>query len=160
MWSTDTVMAGMLDCGERHARRVLLEEGFEDLSPFYHIAVEGEEPDIVMGCCFNGEEEKAIVIANAKLLASQMNTIAVMFVSECWMSLLSDLNDQGIESPEDDPSRVEAVIMVVTDGHSSQSRALRIGRDPDGTVVSLNLIPSAANITSVFTDGIMNGTIH
>jgi hypothetical protein len=91
--------------------------------------------------------DKEATIIEVKRRAREMGAVAVMSISEAWMSRVVaptpwHLNRRlpTMPPPSEDPQRREIVVIAATDGERSVAKLLQIVRDkPGGRIMSLVL---------------------
>jgi hypothetical protein len=134
----------LLDNGERHAHRILIDEREQSLAPFYHFI--SADQSVIMPCRWQNDIQKQLTIHAAKKVAREVNATMAMFIGEAWMtSVPAPLTAwhekrmlQNMPSPSQSPDRVEVVQLTATDGKTSRARMLQIIRDkPGGRIISL-----------------------
>lgn len=127
----------LLDLGEEHARRVLLENREPQLAPFYHLIAPDGRRDIIVPCSWSSQAEKQRNVARVKAVARALGAVAALFCHEAW-----SLKTRGTQLPDirpsESPDRKEIVQLVATDGEHTVARSLQIVRDrPDGAIIAL-----------------------
>jgi hypothetical protein len=127
----------LLDQGERHARRILLERREKQLTAFYHL-VAPRGPDRIVVCTWRNDIDKQLAVFQIKALSREMGAVAAMFISESWMLSVPVGDPIPIDPPAQDARRQEVVMMLATDGRETRARSLQIKRDkPGGRIVDL-----------------------
>jgi len=130
----------LLDTGEGHARRSLLERRERKLLAFYHLVVPNYGP-VLVPVTWQNDVQKQVAIAVLKEKARQLGAIAALFVGEAWMLRLKhrlDDHPRPLPLPRESPERIEVVGIGATDGADLKWRVLQIVRDkPGGRIVSL-----------------------
>jgi hypothetical protein len=156
----------LLNTGEIHARKILLELHHKELVPFYHLVSGTGEPDVIIQCHFANDLQKQIAFLTAKNKAKEMKAIAGMFIAESWMISIPADEVRTIDiqpRPSHHPDRIEVVMMVATTGLETRSRMLRIVRDkPEGKITTLitEKDSPADNLSGRMIDGLILQTQH
>lgn len=130
----------LLDQGEKHARKVLLEHRDPELQGFYHlIAPEGGQDRVIM-TRWRNDIEKQLTVLSIKATAREMRAVAMLVVYEAWMLKLKPSQEflANTPRPSESPDRIEAVYLLATDGRNTKARMLQMLRDkPSGRITSL-----------------------
>jgi hypothetical protein len=125
------IIDNLLQVGELHARKILLELKQKELTPFYHLAGGEGEKDAIIPCSFTNDFQKQLTFLAAQSIAKQIKAVAGMFVAESWVLCVKADTYQVFDQmprPSQHPDRIEVVMMVATTGRETRSRSLRIIR--------------------------------
>lgn len=133
----------LLEVGELHARKVLLELKEKELGPFYHLVAGETEEDAIIPCSFTNDFQKQLAFLAAQSIAKQIKAVAGMFVAESWVLVMKAEEAGTIDQmprPSQHPDRIEVVMLVATTGREIRSRSLRIiraGGKETGRIIDL-----------------------
>lgn len=129
-------LAELVEFGANHARRVLLDDHQDSLTPIYHLVC--PSGDVVVACPWDGEMEKKMTIQAVKHLARQHHATHALFVAEAWTIKRDPDSWRDHEVPSEASDRQEVVCVVATDGLRSDAGMLYIERDARGNIAALN----------------------
>jgi hypothetical protein len=138
----------LIAAGELQADRILIKERQKALLPMFHLVAPEGGQDAVVATPWSNDFEKKLSVAQVKFISHQMGAVAVMFLTECWMVTAKldvpntpwhrqrQLDRMG--RPSQSPDRIEAVIIIATDGSRTKATTLQMIRDkPGGKLISL-----------------------
>lgn len=130
----------LLDQGEKHARKVLLEHRDPELQGFYHlIAPEGGQDQVIM-TRWRNDIEKQLTILTIKSIAREMRAVAMLVMYEAWVLKLKPGQEflATTPRPSESPDRIEVVHLLATDGRNTKGKMLQMMRDkPGGRITAL-----------------------
>jgi len=142
----------LIDLGEGHARRILLEKREEEMAPLWHLVTPEGEQDFIIMTPWSRDFEKKMAVAKIKEMAHEHRAIAIGFVIECWM-LVQNVpegtpntpwhREQALRNipfvrPSQSPDRIEAVMILAHDKERTIAKGFQTIRDkPGGRIVSL-----------------------
>jgi len=138
----------LLDNGEEHARKILLEERHKSMMGIYHLVAPEGGTDRVIGVSWENDIEKQITVLSIKDVSREMKAVAALMIHEAWMLKLNrstpntswhrDRLLANLPRPSESPDRIEVVHLIATDGRETKSRALQMVRDkPGGRLIAL-----------------------
>jgi hypothetical protein len=135
----------LVDSGIKHAKHILLEQRDKQMQTFYTLITDQNEI-IMLPCTFNNDFEKDVTVASVKATAAICHAVMALYVAEAWMLKLpkpltswhADRQMENMPKPSQSPNRIEAVLVLATDGTTVRSRSLQMVRDkPGGKLISL-----------------------
>ncbi len=129
---------GLLERGEKHARRMLLERREESLRPFYFL-VGDDGKHTLIPIMWSNDVQKQLAVAAIKDAARKAGAVAALLVHETWrLDTRYTKRPWAGERPAESPDRMEAVQIVAMAKGQTRERSLHIVRDrPGGRIVSL-----------------------
>lgn len=126
----------LLTLAGEFATAVLVTQGEPDLLACYALYNQKDE-GLIIGCPWNGDEEKAAILKEVKRQARIHKAIAFSFVTEAWV-IKTDNPDALMTRPAEHPNRHEYVFAVARDKQDTKARAWQIVRDrPGGSIIAL-----------------------
>lgn len=155
----------LLEMAENQARGMLLEEGVKQLMPTFSL-VSPENAITIVGCSWENDMEKQLMIADVKEKAREINAVSMVTLSEVWATVHPPgIDPESVPKPSQSPERKEMVIAVATDGVNTKARILMIERDWKGKIRQLVLEPKMSGLdffSGRMVDGILpvNNSIH
>jgi len=158
----------LLDVGERHARKILLQRREPMLQTFFHLVAPEGEKDAIIPCNWRDDYEKDVTVATVKATAAIMKAVMALYVSEAWMLTLpppltswhAQHQMDNTPRPSESPDRVEVVHIMAYDGITAKGRTLQMVRNrPGGKLISLVLIPEADTENTGYVGRMIDGII-
>lgn len=158
---SNDLLQDLLTSGERHARICLMEEGEEEVAPFYHLVSADGGHSLVL-VQWRDEVDKRMVVQAVKEAARQFDAVAAMLVTEAWAADYdSDGPGPDDPRPSQHPERIEIVSLVATDSKRMVGRVLEIKRDASGHITELERRPDqSAEIISPMLDILPARVLH
>ena len=144
----------LIDLGEKHVNRILLERREKEMYPLWHLVTPGDDKDLIIMTPWDGDFEKKLSVAKIKQIAHENKATAVCFITECWMVDSGKIppgipntpwhQDQlmkkamaGAARPSQSPNRIEAVMILAHDKERTIAKGLQTIRDrPGGRIIS------------------------
>lgn len=133
--------------GERHVRKMLLEQRKKELQSFYHlVSPSPSEPDAIMPVSWANPVEKQLALISVRAQSRKMGAVAAMFIGEGWSVQKLDHPSPWhaqrwlatVGPPSQSPDRVEVIEIMTTDGVENRSTLLQMVRDkPGGSIIAL-----------------------
>jgi hypothetical protein len=148
----------LLDLGEDHARRVLVQLGLREMTPIFHLISPTVSKPIA--CRWRNDAEKEVILAGVWALSREMGATMGSCVSEGWMLKIPTswhVDRELAKGPvRENPNRVECVHVMATDGVTQKARILQTIRDkPGGKVIDLILESESNTFSGRMVDGLI-----
>ena len=127
--------------GKQHAHKILLELKMKDLKPILAFVTANREV-MVTPFGWASMEERAMMIAAAKLVLKEAGAIAYSYIGEAWAIMRKPEWDKQ-ERPSKAKDRIEVVIIAAADATTARCLPLRMQRDPAGQIIALQPEPES-----------------
>lgn len=132
---SETLLA-MAEMAFKFASDILINR-HDSLMPMFVVHRETPEPKTdIIGCPFQNDEEKKVMVFNVALEIAEKGADAWSFVTESWFAHREKGEPLG-PRPSDDPHRREGLMCLVSDGKTTEMHAWEIIRDADGNCTEL-----------------------